>query len=90
MTEVDSLLLEIGFEQAAEELLIQYFSDITEYILSISTSLQGESSEEFLKSLDEPTRHSIINQTSEIVDLCIHWELWELYDEAITILKILS
>lgn len=90
MTELDALTLEMGLEEATEEILNQYFSSITEYILAISSTLQSVDASEFISSLDEETKRTILNETSKIVDLCVEWELWELYDEGILILKSLS
>jgi hypothetical protein len=90
MTELDALTLEMGLEEATEEILNQYFSSITEYILAISSTLQSADASEFISSLDEETKRIILNETSKIVDLCVEWELWELYDEGILILRSLS
>lgn len=90
MTELDILTLELGLEEATEEILNQYFSRITEYILAISSTLQSVDAPKFIESLDETTKQTILDETSKIVDLCVEWGLWELYDEAIFILKKLS
>ena len=69
MTELDALTLEMGLEEATEEILNQYFSSITEYILAISSTLQSADASEFISSLDEETKRTILNETSKTVDL---------------------
>lgn len=66
----------------AEEAVEQYLDLLVETTIPLIQMINGDNAGEYLASLSDEDRETVLEQICLVLNLSIDWDMWDLFEEA--------